>query len=256
MSGALVVRPVRLSTLPEHASPLEEMELVRERFVRLAPDSAAELFLFQASPTAAFSRRDALSPGYERAVEAVSAFGFTPVVRPVGGRLAVYDEGSLVLYLCAPHPDPRSQIEARFVAIGGAIAAALRGLGVDARLGPVPGEYCDGKFSVNDSGRTKLAGTGQRIGAGGYLFTAVVMVRRSSAVPAALSEAYHHLGLAFDAASVGAVDRSVPSVTASAVRRSIISALSTVLPFSSASDPCACSGLAGEPASVSQPVSS
>ena len=36
-------------------------------------------------------------------------------------------------------------------------------LGVDARVGEVPGEYCPGAFSVNARGRIKLAGVGQRL---------------------------------------------------------------------------------------------
>src|SRR4051812_21828798 len=48
-------------------------------------------------PTAAFSRRDTLRPGFADAVAAVRRREFEPVVRFPGGRLAVYHEGSVVV---------------------------------------------------------------------------------------------------------------------------------------------------------------
>lgn len=224
-------RPVRVSSLSGGWSAQAEMELVRDRLTHLTPDGEGELFIFKAPRTAAFSRRDSLLPGYKQAERAVSASGFAPVIRPVGGHLAVYDEGSLVLHMCAPHPQPRQHIQPRFVMLGDAIASALRGLGVDARLGPVPGEYCDGKFSVSDSGRAKLAGTGQRIVGGGYLFSAVVMVQSSAAITHALTRAYGLLGLEFAPETVGAVADSVPGVTLEEVRHRLLDALAELVPL-------------------------
>jgi octanoyl-[GcvH]:protein N-octanoyltransferase len=227
-------RPVRVSSVTGGWSAPAEMELVRERLTRLTPDDDGQLLIFQAPRTAAFSRRDSLLRGYARAEHAVAAHGFAPVIRPVGGHLAVYDEGSLVLHLCAPHPQPRAHIQARFELLGDAIASALRGLGVDARLGPVPGEYCDGKFSVNDSGRAKLAGTGQRIVGGGYLFSAVVMVQSSVAITQTLTEAYGLLGLDFAPESVGAVADTVPGVTLEEIRHRLLDALAEFVPLRTA----------------------
>lgn len=234
MNEAFGGRPLRVSAVAGGWSAQAEMELVRDRLTHLSPHHDGELFIFQAPRTAAFSRRDSLLPGYRQAERAAAAAGFSPVTRPVGGHLAVYDEGSLVLHLCAPHPQPRAHIQARFVMLGDAIAAALRGLGVDARLGPVPGEYCDGKFSVNDSGRTKLAGTGQRIVGGGYLFSAVVMVRSSAAITEALTRSYELLGLEFEPETVGAVADTVPAASLDTVRERLIGALAEVMPLRSA----------------------
>lgn len=229
MNEAFGQRPVHVSPMAGGWSAAAEMELVRDRLAHLTPEDDGELFIFQAPRTAAFSRRDSLLPGHEQAERAVAACGFAPVIRPVGGHLAVYDEGSLVLHLCLPHPQPRTHIQARFVLLGNALASALRGLGVDARLGPVPGEYCDGKFSVNDSGRAKLAGTGQRIVGGGYLFSAVVMVQSSARITQALTHAYELLGLEFAPESVGAVADTVPEVSLDAVRHRLIGALAELL---------------------------
>lgn len=234
MNEAFGQRPVRVSSVTDGWTAPTEMELVRDRLAQLTPDDEGQLFVFRAARTAAFSRRDSLLPGYAQAERAVAALGFAPVIRPVGGHLAIYDEGSLVLHLCAPHPQPRAHIQSRFVLLGDAIASALRGLGVDARLGPVPGEYCDGKFSVNDAGRAKLAGTGQRIVGGGYLFSAVVMVRSSVAITQALTEAYGLLGLDFAPESVGAVADTVPGVTLEEVRFRLVDALDGLVPLRTA----------------------
>lgn len=171
------------------------------------------LLLSRTSPTAAFSRRDALLPGYARAVELAEAAGFEPVVRPVGGHLAVYDEGSVVVHLWNRHPDPRRDLRERFAVAGAAVAAALADLGVpDVGVGPVPGEFCDGEWSVNVAGRAKLVGTGQRLFRTGFLFSAVVMAAGASAARDALTPAYDALGLPFDPATVGCVQDWVPGV--------------------------------------------
>ena len=60
-----------------------------------------------------------------------------------------------------------SVIHERFERTAARIARALAGLGVDARVGEVPGEYCPGRYSVNACGVSKLAGIGQRVVAGG-----------------------------------------------------------------------------------------
>ena len=56
-------------------------------------------------------------------------------------------------------------------------------------------EYCEGTFSVNRSGRVKLAGTGQRVTRGGDEFSAVVSVPESGSVRRALEIGYAALDL-------------------------------------------------------------
>ncbi|MFC6288049.1 hypothetical protein ACFP3Q_13305 [Nocardioides sp. GCM10027113] len=211
--------------------PDAEVERVLAAVASLADGAAAVLDLAVPTATAAFSRRDMLRPGYPAAAEAAQALGFAPMTRPVGGHLAAYDEGSLVLHLWAPHPDPRSHIKARFELFGDVVTRALRGLGVDARLGRVPGEYCDGEYSVNTGGVVKLVGTGQRITRAGYLFSAVVMVERAEAARAALMAAYDHLGLELRPESVGCVADSVPGITVPEVREHLVTALAELLPL-------------------------
>ena len=180
-------------------------------------------------PSAAFGRRDVTSPGFGAAVGALGARGFTPFVRPVGGRLAAYDEGSLVLELLVRDDEPRSGTTARFRAVSGAIAVGLTRLGVEARTGAVPGEYCPGTWSVNAGGRRKLAGAGQRLVPGAALVTALIVVREAAALRDAMVEAYGLLGLEMDPDSVGAVSDDVAGVTLDDVEHAIEQALTEVL---------------------------
>lgn len=195
-----------------------------------AADGPPTLLLSRCAPTAAFSRRDLLLPGHAAAEDAVRGHGFVPVVRPVGGHLAGYDEGSLVVHLWGAHPDPRTGLQERFRLVGHALAEALRDLGVDdPRVGPVPGEYCDGAWSVNVAGRAKVAGTGQRIFKRSYLFCAVLTVARPEPLRAMLTDAYDALDLPFDPATVGAVEDHVPGVSVEQVREVVAAHLTRTL---------------------------
>jgi octanoyl-[GcvH]:protein N-octanoyltransferase len=190
------------------------------------PDGGPVLLLSRCAPTAAFSRRDALRPGHARAVELATDAGYEPVVRPVGGHLAGYDEGSLVLHLWGPHPEPRRHLRERFATAGTALASALASLGVpDVRVGAVPGEYCEGEWSVNAGGTAKLAGTGQRLFRTGYLFCAVLTVTRPAPLVPMLTATYDALGLPLDPASVGAVDDWVPGVSVARVGEAVAGSL-------------------------------
>lgn len=237
MAGLFGQGPFLAALEPAATSAQEALDAVVDRLKATGSGDPGRVSLAPAVPTAAFSRRDTLLPGFAAARTAVSELGFEPVVRPVGGHLAVYDAGSLVLHVWGPHEEPRAGIQQRFVVLGDAIAAALRDLGVDARVGPVPGEYCDGKYSVNAGGTVKLVGTGQRIVRGGFLFSAVVMVRASAQITAALTVAYSLLGLELDPRSVGGVTDARPGVTPDQVGRHLLDALGHVLPQLSPLEP-------------------
>jgi lipoate-protein ligase A len=195
------------------------------------PGDTPVLLLSRTTPTAAFSRRDLHLPGYAAAAEAAQAQGFEPVVRPVGGHLAAYDEGSLVVHLWSPDEDPRTGLKDRFRVVGEALAGAMTELGVpDARVGAVPGEYCEGEWSVNTGGTAKLAGTGQRVFRRGWLFCVVLTVSGADRLVEVLTPTYAALDLAFDPASVGSVERWVPGVTVEQVREVVAARLVASVP--------------------------
>lgn len=201
-----------------------------------APDTVR---ISRPGPAIAFGRRDVVSPGYAEAVAAARAAGFEPVVRLAGGRAAVYHEGTLHLAHAVRHPDPRTQITARFEATAAALARAFRALGVDARVGEVPGEYCAGAHSVNARGAVKLAGAGQRVIRGGSSVGVVVVVEGAGRVVAALAPVYAALGLDWRPETTGALSDEVPGVTWEQVADAIAHELQT---------PIEASGISSQPA--------
>jgi octanoyl-[GcvH]:protein N-octanoyltransferase len=161
----------------------------------------------------AFGRQDRLAPGFPEAVHSAREAGFEPLVRLAGGHAAVYHEGTLAFSLAVPDPYPPRRTRARFEEVAALVVAVLRGLGVDARVGEVPGEYCPGEFSVNARGERKLAGLGQRVIAGGAHLGGVLVVRDSAAVRDVLEPVYAALGLAWDSATTGSVADEVGEVS-------------------------------------------
>ncbi|MBO0712726.1 MAG: hypothetical protein J2P47_15755 [Acetobacteraceae bacterium] len=179
---------------------------------------------YRPSPTVAFGRRDGFLPGFSRATAAARRHGFEPVIRAAGGRAAAYDEGCLVFDEIMREPDSMRSVRERFAGEAERQAQALRGLGIDARVGEVPGEYCPGEFSVSARGEKKLIGAAQRIVSGGWLFSTVVVVSVSSArrVRAVLEDVYGELGLAWDPGTTGSVAGEVSDVSVESVRDALI----------------------------------
>jgi octanoyl-[GcvH]:protein N-octanoyltransferase len=173
----------------------------------------------------AFSKQDAASPGFPDAVRAARALGFEPVVRLAGGRAAVYHEQTLALSWAVPDRRPSARTEARFRELAELLREALSDLGVDARVGEVPREYCPGAWSVNARGATKLAGTGQRLIAGAAHRGAVIVVAAGDLVRDALVPTYEALALDWDPATAGSVEDEVARVTTAQVQDGIIARL-------------------------------
>jgi octanoyl-[GcvH]:protein N-octanoyltransferase len=154
----------------------------------------------------AFAKQDAVAPGFAAAVREARAGGFEAVLRLAGGRAAVFHERTIALAHAVPHPEPRAGIHARFERTANLIVRALRGVGVDAHVGEVPGEYCPGGYSVNARRAVKLAGIGQRVVAGASHMGGVIVVGDAARVRDVLVPVYDALRLDWDPATVGAVD--------------------------------------------------
>jgi lipoate-protein ligase A len=188
------------------------------------------LRIYSPAPTAAFSRRDTLRPGYAAAVEAVRELGFTPVLRPQGGSLACYHPGSVVIDHVHRTPDASRDPVGRFRRFAALHAAVLTGLGVDARIGAVEGEYCPGEYSINIGGTKKIVGSAQRVTRDGWLFSSIVQVSGAAALREPHRLAYHHLGYDFDPATVGTVQDHHPAVTVAAVTAALLAAYDVTVP--------------------------
>lgn len=170
----------------------------------------------------AFGPKDRLAPGYREAVAAAREQGFASIQRLAGGRAAVFHEETLAFSWAIPDPSPREHIRARFEEVSRLMAEAFRSLGVDARVGEVPGEYCPGEHSVNARGKTKVMGVGQRIVSRAAHVGGVVVVGGSERVRGVLIPVYRALGLEWDPETAGSLRDEVPGLTWEAVERAIL----------------------------------
>ncbi len=176
------------------------------------------------APVVVFGRRDTRLPGFGAAVRAARSAGFEPLVRAVGGRPVAYTTEALVVDHVKHARLAQEGLETRFKEFGSLYADVLQTLGIDARVGAVPGEYCPGAHSVNARGVVKLVGTGQRVVPNGWLFSALVVVGDDARLQPLLADVYRHLELPFDPASVGSLSTEVPGVTVETVERQLLDA--------------------------------
>jgi lipoate-protein ligase A len=184
----------------------------------------AVLRVYRPGPTVAFGRLDRLRPGFAAAVAAARRHGFEPVLRAPGGHAVAYHDGCLGIDELLGEPDPIAGMHDRFAASGSRFAAALRSLGVDARVGPVPHEFCPGEFTVNARGVVKLVGTAQRVLRHASLLAASVAVDDADRLRAVLVDVYGALELEMDPATVGAVGDEVAGVGVDEVERAVLEA--------------------------------
>lgn len=187
-----------------------------------AGDLGETLRLHRPSPLVAFGPRDRVAPGFAAAVAAARDRGFAPVERLAGGRAAVFHEGTLAFSWIIPDPAPRRGIRQRFETLAEIVVAALRSMGVDARMGELPGEYCPGEHSVNARGRTKIMGVGQRIIGGAAHVGGVVVVTGVGRVREILLPVYEALELEWDPGTAGSLEQELPGVRWGDVERVII----------------------------------
>ena len=168
-------------------------------------EAPATLRLFVPERIVAFGRQDRVLPGYHEALEAVQGEGFVAVERLAGGKAATFHEGTLAFAWSAPETQPRETIHQRFEALASIMVEAFASLGVDARVGEVPGEYCPGRYSVSAAGRRKLMGVGQRLLRRSAHVGGVVVVEDADLVNRPLLPAYAALGYEWDPSATGAL---------------------------------------------------
>jgi octanoyl-[GcvH]:protein N-octanoyltransferase len=205
----------------ERPSPLDYAAWVKDKLATLQPEDKAIVRLRRPGPTAAFSPQDTTHADYERVKELAVSQGFEPVERGTGGRLTIYDENALAITMIWPHADPHTHTLRRYEVFASLLASALAVLGIDARVGELPNEYCPGKYSINAEGRVKLVGIAQRMNRRCVQMGAIIAIDRSEKACGAIAEAYQTMGLPFDMATYGAVTELVPTLTYEKVSRVI-----------------------------------
>ena len=182
----------------------------------------------------AFGKRDTLEPGYHDAAVAARHDGFEPVERLVGGRAAVFHEGTLAFSWSIPDTDPAPGIHARFRRLTALLVRGFARLGIEAAAGELPGEYCPGEYSIHAGGR-KVVGVGQRLARHAAHVGGVIVVADARLVNRALVPVYRRLGLAFDPAVTGSLQDVAPGVTMQATADAVLAELAreaTLVPWS------------------------
>ncbi|MGP9781127.1 lipoate--protein ligase family protein [Glutamicibacter sp. AOP12-B1-11] len=219
---------------PESSAPLSyqfeeasgDPEADLERGVQLLREVQAGtrgplLRFYRPDPTLAFGQRDVRLPGFQRAAEAAEARGFAPLVRKAGGRAAAYHRGTLIVDHIEPHAEAIIGQQQRFKVFADLYARAFRRLKIDAHVGPIPGEYCPGDYSVHglpSAGSrsevpVKLIGTAQRVISGAWLFSSVFVIEDSAPLRTVLDTVYRAMEIPMEPSTVGAGDDLVSSVT-------------------------------------------
>jgi len=206
--------------------PALDTAVSRELLLEVAGGRRAEtLRLWRPADALAFSVADRNRPGFARAVECARAAAFEPFLRLAGGHAAVYAREIVAFAWALPALEARQAIGARFDEVAGLVVRALRALGVDARVGPVPGEYCPGSHSVNARGRVKLMGVGQRVVRGGAHVGGIVVAGQGARLRAVLGPVYEALELPFDPETVGGVEDERPGIGQGAVEAALLAEL-------------------------------
>jgi octanoyl-[GcvH]:protein N-octanoyltransferase len=172
--------------------------------------------------TVVFAKRDAVGEGYEEAVSAARAHGFDATLRLAGGRAAVFHDETMEIGHAVHEDESRGGIHERFERTAGRLARALGTLGVDARVGEVPGEYCPGRYSVNARGAVKLAGIGQRVVAGGSHTGVVLVVSGERRINEVLRPVYEALDLPWEPQVTSSVAAERPDAGWDAVHDALL----------------------------------
>ena len=164
----------------------------------------ARIRAYRPVPTVAFSRRESLMPEFAAASAAARRLGFDPVIRLAGGRAVAYDQTCLIIDLMAPLSLYSNHIAA-FEAGAICFRDVLGDLGLDARVGPVVGEYCAGDHSVNARGQVKIVGIAQRAMRRARLLTACIVLERPDRLRPVVDAVYGAMNLEWSPASLGSV---------------------------------------------------
>jgi lipoate-protein ligase A len=208
-----VPRPPALEVAVSHALAERVGSAVLEPVLRV----------YRPAPTLAFGRLDALRPRFAAAAAAARAHGFEPVVRAPGGHAVAYHEGCLVVDEVLPHADPIAGLQDRFRRSADTLAAALREVGVDSRVGRIAGEFCPGDHTISARGAVKLVGSAQRVIRRASLLASSIAVTDAAALRAVLEDVYTALELDWDPDTAGGVADEVP-VGVDEVDRAVVDA--------------------------------
>lgn len=166
---------------------------------------ADTLRLTQPPAMVAFGKLDRVQAGFGDALRACQEAGATPVLRLAGGRAAAFHPGCLGLAWARSEPPGTLNTQVRFDLLSEILVASLSKLGVDARRGEVPGEYCPGDSTINARDQVKLVGVGQRSVGGASHLGGVIVCENEHHTRQILQPVYQALEARFDPSTCGSI---------------------------------------------------
>lgn len=215
-------RPAQLVVGSAGGPPALDMAVSHALLRAVAGGRGACLRVYRPQPTLAFGRRDAQRPGFEEACAAARARGYEPVLRLAGGHAAAYDGGCVIVEQILPAAELAVGLHDRFDRAVDLVLDRLEPLGVDLRVGEIPGEYCPGAHSISIAGLLKIAGVAQRVIQGAALVSTVLVVGPVEPIDAVIGAVYDALGLTIDRRVTGGLQDAVPGLAAETVLRSFV----------------------------------
>lgn len=151
----------------------------------------------------AFGRKDSRLNGFERAKVRARDFGYTPVVRRVGGHAVAYtgDSDTVTFATTFDVDDMAKGLDKRYEKVEETVKSALENLGFEVTSGEPPQTFCPGDYSLSTP-EGKIVGIAQRITREAALVSGVVIVENDD-VAEVLNSVYDALGIKFDPDTVG-----------------------------------------------------
>jgi octanoyl-[GcvH]:protein N-octanoyltransferase len=154
----------------------------------------------------AFGKHDSLAERFPEAVAIADDHGFDPAIRIAGGRAVVFHPKTVRFAWTIPADDPVIDLHARFIAVANHLIAALAGLGVEAEMGELDGEYCAGSYSVHLANGGKVMGSGQRLSRKAAQVGGMIVVGDRDVVNDVLVPIYEALGVDMDPTVTGHIE--------------------------------------------------
>ena len=203
---------LKLIVGPHFMQPESEIS-ISPRLLNHAVEQSAGAFvrIYRPKPTMAFSTRDRADPSFSHLLAISKEHGFAPVTRSPGGRVVAYHEESVVVDFLSSENSPHAFIKERFEALGAIFVEVLALLGITAKVGEIPREYCPGKYSVT-SNSVKLVGSAQRLVRGGWLLSSSIIVRNGLPVRNVLSDIYSAMDYDMDPRTIVALNEFESSI--------------------------------------------
>ena len=221
----LAMRKIRFLTNAFPERPALDTAVSRALLRRVSDgDEPETLRLYRPADVVAFGPQDTRAEGYADAVAASREQGFEAIQRLAGGRATVFHGDTLAFSWTIPvnAASPHEGVMERFDEIADLLARAFRTLGVDARVGEVPGEYCPGQHSVNAGGETKLMGVGQRLIRGAAHVGGVIVVNGADRINDVLTPVYRALDIDWKPDTTGSLSDELGQVRYDDVKQAVL----------------------------------